>query len=86
MSFEQGLQWMSWLLCWSLGLQCVEYLRTQHMTSAKGVWAWSVQQADIPMSNPSMRAFLEKLYSSAWHSTHLWLRFYVVLFLSLIHI
>ena len=78
MSFEQGLQWMNWLLCWSLGLQCVEYLRTRHMTSAQGVWAWSVQQADIPNNNPAMRALLEKLYSPAWHATHLWLRLYVV--------
>ncbi len=79
MSFEQGLQWMTWLLSWSLGLQCVEYLRTQHMTAPQGVWAWSVQQADIPASNPGMRALLARLYAPGWHSTHLWLRLYVVL-------
>ena len=32
MSFEQGLQWMTWLLCWSLGLQCVEYLRYEFVS------------------------------------------------------
>ena len=30
-----------------------------------------------------MRSLLEKLYSPAWHSTHLWLRFYVVAFMGL---
>lgn len=81
MSFEQGLQWMTWLLSWSLGLQCLEYLRTQHMTAPDGVWAWSVQQADIPLSNPGIRAFLNKIYTPAWHATHLWLRLYVVLYM-----
>jgi hypothetical protein len=83
MSHAQGLQWMTWLLCWSLGLQCVEYLRTQHMTAPQGVWAWSVQQADIPAGSARMRALLGRLYAPAWHSTHLWLRLYVVLYMGL---
>mgnify|MGYP006290633001 FL=1 len=62
-------------------MQCLEYLRTQHMTATDGVWAWSVQQADIPPSNPGIRAFLNKIYSPAWHATHLWLRLYVVLYM-----
>jgi hypothetical protein len=82
MSFEQGLQWMTWLLCWSLGLQCIEYLRTQHMTLPQGVWAWSVQQADIPQHHSALRSLLFQLYAPRWHATHLGLRLCVVLYMA----
>ena len=41
---------LEFLLAISLGLQTLEFLRLSEATSAHGLWAWSVQQRDIPQA------------------------------------
>ncbi|MSQ58051.1 MAG: hypothetical protein EXR35_11385 [Limnohabitans sp.] len=63
----------------SLVIQCIEYLKSQRHTQAKGIWSWSVQRADIPLTNPRILQFLDFIFLDDTHEKHLWLRLVVAI-------
>ena len=69
MSGDLVVRWLELLGGFSVLLQCLEYARITSSTSPHGVWAWSVQRADIPAQPAWLKHSLDWLYPVSY--THL---------------
>ena len=58
----------------SLLIQTLEFLRLQSATNANGIWAWSIQQAELAHSSRWIQKLAAWLYRERVHHLHLVLR------------
>lgn len=68
---------MELLFALNLGIQTLEYWRMRPATQGRGLWIWSIQRQDIP--HPSLRQFLDTLFTPTSFSALLALRLLALL-------
>ena len=68
------VRWLELLGGFSVLLQCLEYARITSSTEPNGVWAWSVQRADIPAQPAWLKHSLDWLYQPTLYQLQLLVR------------
>ena len=68
------VRWLELLGGFSVLLQCLEYARITSSTEPNGVWAWSVQRADIPAQPAWLNHSLDWLYQPTLYQLQLLVR------------
>ena len=81
MPLSLGARWLEWLLCLSLLIQTLEYLRLLPALADDGYAPWRLQRADIPQA--WIRRVLDVLFTPAALRAQLLLRLVVLALIAL---